>query len=586
MQLMKNVTRTLILALLLISNTWYSTLLAQQEISFGPNGEPVFSPKSDTAEEDGYWSDEFPGPPGVAGDVYAVTVDASNNIYIGGNFTAVYGTAATNIAKWDGTEWSALGSGMNNLITGLTIDGNGTVYAGGWFSASGENPVSYIAKWDGIEWSAVGSGMNNGVATLAVDNNGNVYAGGWFTTAGGTTATNIAKWDGTEWSALGSGMNGTVTSLAMDGTGNVYAGGDFTTAGGNAANYIARWDGTTWSALGSGMNSGVLALAIDGKGNVYAGGYFTTAGGITANKIAKWDGTEWSAVGSGMNGTVTSLAIDSNGNLVAGGSFTTAGGTSANRIALWNGTEWSALSSGVNGTVNSLAIDDNGNIYSGGAFLLAGGINSAYFAKYIPSTPEINVKQALTALADGAGTYDFGTITISNSIDVVFTIENTGTAASILSDFTITGVDAGEFSLPDTPPSTVPAGGVVTFTVRFTPTGAGTKIATVSFSNQDANENPYEFFITGTGVEISTAIEHRFDEPIMQVYPNPVSDNFRFQGLTGPATILIRDLAGKVCHQELVESASVVQVDHLTAGIYFVQVSNTNNSVQLKMRKE
>ncbi len=68
----------------------------------------------------------------------------------------------------------------------------------------------------GTSWSALGTGMNNIVRALAMDSNGNLYAGGDFTTAGGTTVNKIAKWNGTSWSALGTGTSGSVYALAID----------------------------------------------------------------------------------------------------------------------------------------------------------------------------------------------------------------------------------------------------------------------------------------------------------------------------------------------------------------------------------
>jgi hypothetical protein len=43
-------------------------------------------------------------------------VDGSGNIYIGGQFTIVGEGFATNVAKWNGSAWSALGSGVNNDV--------------------------------------------------------------------------------------------------------------------------------------------------------------------------------------------------------------------------------------------------------------------------------------------------------------------------------------------------------------------------------------------------------------------------------------------------------------------------------------
>ncbi|MEI6143258.1 MAG: BspA family leucine-rich repeat surface protein [Mariniphaga sp.] len=120
------------------------------------------------------------------------------------------------------------------------------------------------------------------------------------------------------------------------------------------------------------------------------------------------------------------------------------------------------------------------------------------------ATAEIDVKQGATAIADGSGTYDFGSQATSTNTDVIFTIENTGTAASTLENFTITGTDAAQFSYQGTNPSTVANGSSVTFTVRFAPTSGGAKTATVSFANQDAVKNPYNFTITGTAVAAPT----------------------------------------------------------------------------------
>jgi len=240
---------------------------------------------------------------GINGNVGALVV-SGNNVYAGGLFTTAGGSPATNIAKWNGSTWSALGSGLSasadypfygGAVSALVVLGT-NVYAGGAFTTAGGIPATNIAKWNGSSWSPLGSGIsgiNNlffgsvVVHALAVSGN-NLYVGGYFTAAGGIAATNIAKWDGSSWSALGSGMDtyGHVTALAASGS-NVYAGGNFTTAGGVAANRIAKWSGNSWSALGLGISGGDLhSLAVSGS-NVYAGGYFTTAGGLPANYIAK-----------------------------------------------------------------------------------------------------------------------------------------------------------------------------------------------------------------------------------------------------------------------------------------------------------
>ena len=245
-------------------------------------------------------------PPGAVGSglpgtiTVVSTVLANTNaglIYVGGQFVAVGTTLANNVAAWNGTNWSALGLGVSNRtvtqvgpVTALALDGTGNLYVGGTFNYAGGQPATNIAKWDGTNWSPVGPGLNNSVSALAFDNSGNLYAGGAFTMAGSAAVSYIAKWDGTSWSPLGSGVNANVSGITLDGSGNLYAGGFFTTAGGAPAKFIAKWNGSVWSALASGMNNIVYALAVDISGNLFAGGTFTASGSTIVKGIAMWNG--------------------------------------------------------------------------------------------------------------------------------------------------------------------------------------------------------------------------------------------------------------------------------------------------------
>src|SRR5437667_6725205 len=109
------------------------------------------------------------------------------------------------------------------------------MYAGGSFAIASGSEANCIAKWNGSSWTALGSGMTYGVRALAVSGS-DLYAGGDFTTAGDSPANSIAKWTESSWTALGSGMNGgligapAVFALAVSGT-ELYAGGGFMTAG-------------------------------------------------------------------------------------------------------------------------------------------------------------------------------------------------------------------------------------------------------------------------------------------------------------------------------------------------------------------
>jgi hypothetical protein len=125
---------------------------------------------------------------------------AGSDLYAGGDFTTAGGVSANGIAKWNGTTWSALGSGMNEFGTVRALAVSGTdVYAGGSFATAGGVSANCIAQWNGSAWRALGSGMSGPdpalggmVIALAVAET-DLYAGGWFTAAGGKLSKHIAQ---------------------------------------------------------------------------------------------------------------------------------------------------------------------------------------------------------------------------------------------------------------------------------------------------------------------------------------------------------------------------------------------------------
>ncbi len=232
---------------------------------------------------------------GTNATVYALAVDGAGNVYAGGSFTSAGGTGANSIAEWNGTGWGALGTGMGTdgviapAVSAIKVDDvHHLVYAGGTFGTSGGVTTHYIAAWNGSSWSALGTGTNGYVYGLALDGSGDVYACGGYTIAGGASANNVAEWNGSSWVALGTGLTSStgVAGVALDAGGNLYVGGQITAAGGNSAQNLAVWNGSTWSALGAGANAPVQSLVVDSDGDLYASGQFTSAGGRASNYIA------------------------------------------------------------------------------------------------------------------------------------------------------------------------------------------------------------------------------------------------------------------------------------------------------------
>ncbi|MBI4788414.1 MAG: hypothetical protein HY782_15390 [Chloroflexi bacterium] len=69
-----------------------------------------------------------------------------NKIYVDGNFTLAGSADANYIARWDGSNWSALGSGLNGYATAITT-GGGSVYAAGNFTTAGAKASYHFARW-------------------------------------------------------------------------------------------------------------------------------------------------------------------------------------------------------------------------------------------------------------------------------------------------------------------------------------------------------------------------------------------------------------------------------------------------------
>ncbi len=113
---------------------------------------------------------------------------------------------------------------------------------------------------------------------------------------------------------------------------------------------------------------------------------------------------------------------------------------------------------------------------------------------------EITVEQPLTFdLPDGGGR-DFGIVALGRPQSLTFTIRNDGGRDLTGLTYTLDGPDAGDFELTADPVAPVPHLGTTTFTVRFAPTSLGSKSATLHLASNDANENPFDIDLSGTGL--------------------------------------------------------------------------------------
>ncbi len=132
---------------------------------------------------------------GWGGAVGNLLVDTVKNIlYMTGGFNYVAGKYTDGFAQFDGVNWSAVGNAP--VPAGTMCMYHGELYSSGQYTTTyGGETLRNLARWDGTTWHAVGTGMGTvGALTMAVYND-DLYMGGPFTEVNGDTNIKyLAKW--------------------------------------------------------------------------------------------------------------------------------------------------------------------------------------------------------------------------------------------------------------------------------------------------------------------------------------------------------------------------------------------------------
>ena len=377
------------------------------------------------SDPNGRWSAVGGSPDGP---VFALTMDSSGSLYVGGNFTAIGGRSLANIARWgepigggDDT-YTALGAGLDDTVRALAWDD--TLYIGGQFTSEvGGVALSGVGAWAqrgaddtyvplgaGVV-TAGGQSPTRSVRTIFPTDD-TVYFGGEFTSASSVSGTRrLAGWVDDTWVSVGGGIpdcslaERAVAFAELPGRGLV-VGGKFRCAGTATEDdtNIATLTGSQWDPMAGGLRPGdsresdiAGALIVDGA-TLYVGGTFAEAGppsdAVTSGSLATWNGSTWAGIGEGVAGVcgaaeygpiVSAMSLDSRrGLLYAAGAFCRAGDDTVNSIVVRDlGVgEWVPFIAP--GSVVGLTRDDTSQqawtlarddsvLYVGGIFTLAGG---------------------------------------------------------------------------------------------------------------------------------------------------------------------------------------------------------------------
>lgn len=280
----------------------------------------------------------------------------------------LYISIGDSIYTWNGTSFSLLASfSVNQNVHQMLVYNNELIIIGDFTSINGV-PYSYIAKWNGSAWSSLGTGIGSPAddinkCPMAI-HNGKLIVSTNGTTYGGVSTYGIASWDGSSWSAyvtipppgpFGNYLNSTLLSYG----GKLVMSCPVQTVNSVDVNRLMTWDGTSLASLGGGITAGAgrAYSMCHFRGGIAISGQFTQLGGsVSATNIVWWSGSSYSAMGSGINANNGPSMIQYRNDLVIAGTFTDAGGTGIPYLAKWDGTSWSGLGSGINNIGSYLCV--------------------------------------------------------------------------------------------------------------------------------------------------------------------------------------------------------------------------------------
>ena len=364
------------------------------------------------------WQGRYDGTGNSDDQATALSVDASGNVYVTGRSTdgssSQYDYATIKYDSAGVQQWVAIYNGTHDSYDAayaLSVDASGNVYVTGTsIETSGSYNYATI-KYDSAgmqQWVATYNGTGNGfdyAYALAVDANGNVYVTGQSRNAGGDDDYATIKYNSAgvqQWVAIhGGSANGDdqATALSVDASGNVYVTGTSSNGSGSGSNnYVtikySSAGALQWASIFNGTGSSIdeaAALAVDASGNVYVTGQSRNATGNDDYATIKFNSAgvrQWTAIYNGTGNNTDqayALAVDVSGNVYVTGQSYDVNGSDNYATIKYNSAgmqQWAAIYSGNGNHVDqakALAVDASGNVYVTGSSVI-GATHSRHYA--------------------------------------------------------------------------------------------------------------------------------------------------------------------------------------------------------------
>ena len=256
------------------------------------------------ARIDGSWSELMPG---LTGSIRDFAAD-EGRIVVGGTIEAAGDRPAHGVASYSLSRgsWQPLSDpskhGINGLPSVLHGAADGSLYAAGPFHSAGGLRVNGIARWNGTEWEALGGGLGwDGDLEIfdVASTSARVYVSGTFNRVGDVESGGLALWetDAERWVTLNGAPPGVRVIAAGESV--LYVAGDLE---------IHRHNGSSWQLLAV-TDAQVNDMWLDPDGSLLVAGDFTsleefdeTGAGreVPAQGVASLRHGGWSAHGAGI----------------------------------------------------------------------------------------------------------------------------------------------------------------------------------------------------------------------------------------------------------------------------------------------
>lgn len=291
---------------------------------------------------------------GASDQVYSISAASPTDIVIAGWLTQVDGLPVNHVARWDGSSWSAMGSGLPFPARNLCRLPDGSLLATVGFQ---------VHRFQGSNWS-LHSTLPIGPQSLLRMPNGTLVACGVHSFQPTSTASCVVAWQGTTWAPLGQPIHGFVLDLELRANGELVAVGNFQV--GSTSCQLAAWDGVAWTPIVEPGNPGGFCERV----TVMQDGDLVTTHRLSSPQrweIHRLGSAGWSQVARDLDQEVAEMVALPDGDLAISGEFTSVSGFTALRFARLRGSRVH-FAGAFDGGVLSMSYLPTGRLVVGGAF--------------------------------------------------------------------------------------------------------------------------------------------------------------------------------------------------------------------------